>query len=263
MSTLMTSFLGSSNDISNYYKEALRKNIPVYSPNINQSMQYFTSTNGGIMFPLTAVKGLGEVKARDLIAERLKGKFESFKDFVIRTKNIIPLVIVNNLIYSGALDEFGLTKKAMIESAKLHIELLDYEGIPGLKAVNYSLEEYSYGVLLEQEKDVLGINIKYDFFKQFANIYQSKHLEYIKDARINMKIKTIGIIHSIRETKTKNNELMAFATLEDNMSKIDITLFPRVYNRYSDLKDGMILIVFGMVNMRNQLQIVVDDIQII
>jgi DNA polymerase-3 subunit alpha len=78
-----------------------------------------------------------------------------------------------------------------------------------------------------------------------------------------MKIKTIGIIHSIRETKTKNNELMAFATLEDNMSKIDITLFPRVYNRYSDLKDGMILIVFGMVNMRNQLQIVVDDIQII
>jgi DNA polymerase-3 subunit alpha len=70
MSTLMTSFLGSSNDISNYYKEALRKNIPVYSPNINQSMQYFTSTNGGIMFPLTAVKGLGEVKARDLIAER-------------------------------------------------------------------------------------------------------------------------------------------------------------------------------------------------
>ena len=263
MSTLMTSFLGSSNDISNYYKEALRKNIPVYSPNINQSMQYFTSTNGGIMFPLTAVKGLGEVKARDLIAERLKGKFESFKDFVIRTKNIIPLVIVNNLIYSGALDEFGLTKKAMIESAKLHIELLDYEGIPGLKAVNYSLEEYSYGVLLEQEKDVLGINIKYDFFKQFANIYQSNHLEYIKDARINMKIKTIGIIHSIRETKTKNNELMAFAILEDNMSKIDITLFPRVYNRYSDLKDGMILIVFGMVNMRNQLQIVVDDIQII
>lgn len=263
MSTLMTSFIGSSNDINNYYKEALRKNIKVYGPNINQSMSYFISVDNAILFPLTSVKGLGEVKAKELLAERMNGKFNSFKDFVVRTKNILPLAIVYNLIYSGALDEFGLTKKAMIDSAKLHIDLLDYEGIPGIKEVKYTDEEYAYGVLLEQEKDVLGINIKYDFFKQFANIYQTKHLEYIKDATVNMAIKTIGIIHSIREIKTKNNELMAFATLEDNMSKIDITLFPRVYNRYSDLKDGMILIISGMVNMRNQLQIVVEDIQII
>ena len=151
----------------------------------------------------------------------------------------------------------------MIESAKLHIDLMDYEGIPGMKSVAYTDEEYSYGILLEKEKEVIGLNIKYDFFKQYAGIYKSKNLIYIKDVKENMPIRTLGILTKVREITTKSNELMAFATLEDNMSKIDITLFPRVYNRYSDLKDGMILIVFGMVNMRNQLQIVVDDIQII
>ena len=62
-------------------------------------------------------------------------------------------------INSGALDEFGLTKQAMIESAKLHIDLMDYEGIPGMKSVAYTDEEYSYGILLEKEKEVIGLNI--------------------------------------------------------------------------------------------------------
>lgn len=263
MSTLMTTFIGSSTDIICYYKEALRKNIKVIGPNINESLNYFTSVNKQILFPLTIIKGLGEVKAKEIIDERLKGKFTSFKDFIIRTKDIIPFSLVNNIIYSGALDEFGLTKKAMIETAKLHIDLIDYENIPGMKSVMYTDEEYAYGILLENEKDVLGFNIKYNFFKQFGNIYKSKNLSYIKDAKENMQIRTLGIITKIKEIKTKNNELMAFAELEDDLNNIEMTLFPRTYNKYTNLTIGSIVIITGTVNLRNKLQIVVDDIQII
>ncbi len=263
MSTLMTTFIGSNSDIVSYYKEALRKNIDVLGPNINESLNYFASVNNKILFPLTIIKGLGEVKAKEIMDERLKGKFTSFKDFLIRTKDIIPFSLINNIIYSGALDCFNLTKKAMIESAELHINLLDYEGIPGMKGVTYTDEEYSYGVLLEKEKEVLGLNIKYNFFKQYASIYESKKLIFIKDAKENMQIRTLGILTKIREIKTKNNELMAFATLEDNMNEIELTLFPRIYNRLQNLTIGSIVIITGMVTMRNKLQIVVDDIQII
>ena len=144
MSTLMSTFIGSNNDIVSYYKEALRKNIGVMGPNINESLNYFASVDNKILFPLTIIKGLGEVKAKEIMEERLKGKFESFKDFLIRTKDIIPFSLINNIIYSGALDSFKLTKKAMIESAKLHIDLVDYEDIPGMKGVTYTDEDYQY-----------------------------------------------------------------------------------------------------------------------
>lgn len=263
MSTLMSTFIGSNNDIVSYYKEALRKNIGVIGPSINESLNYFASVDNKILFPLTIIKGLGEVKAKEIMEERLKGKFESFKDFLIRTKDIIPFSLINNIIYSGALDSFKLTKKAMIESAKLHIDLVDYEDIPGMKGVTYTDEEYPYGILLEKEKEVLGLNIKYNFFKQYAHIYQTKHLAYIKDAKENMQIRTLGILSKIREIKTKKDELMAFALIEDNMNEIELTIFPRVYNRYPNLTIGSIVIITGVVTKRNNLQIVVDDIQII
>jgi DNA polymerase-3 subunit alpha len=263
MSTLMTTFIGSSNDIQAYYKEALKKNIGVLGPRINESLNYFISVENKILFPLTIIKGLGEVKVKEIIEERLKGKFTSFKDFLVRTKDIIPFSLMNNIIYSGALDEFKLTKKAMIESAKLQLDLMDYADIPGMKQVTYTDEEYPYGTLLEKEKEVIGLNIKYNFFRQYAHIYKSKNLMYIKDIKENMQVRTLGILSSMRIIKTKKDEDMAFAVLEDNMSSIELTLFPNVFNRYQDLRTGVIVIISGTVQMRSKLQIVVNDIQII
>ena len=71
------------------------------------------------------------------------------------------------------------------------------------------------------------------------------------------------ILNYTREITTKSNELMAFASLEDNMNEIELTIFPRVYNRYQPITLGSIVIISGTVTMRNKLQIVVDDIQII
>ena len=263
MSTLMTTFIGSSNDIQAYYKEALKKNIGVLGPRINESLNYFISVDNKILFPLTIIKGLGEVKVKEIIEERLKGKFTSFKDFLVRTKDIIPFSLMNNIIYSGALDEFKLTKKAMIESAKLQLDLMDYADIPGMKQVTYTDEEYPYGTLLEKEKEVIGLNIKYNFFRQYAHIYKSKNLMYIKDIKENMQVRTLGILSSMRIIKTKKDEDMAFAVLEDNMSSIELTLFPNVFNRYQDLRTGVIVIITGTVQMRSKLQIVVNDIQMI
>lgn len=262
-STLMTSFLGSESDILLYSKEALKKKIPLLSPNINLSQSYFLSYKGSIIFPLTIIKGLGEVKTKELIEERNKKEFSSFKDFIIRTKNLLPISVVYNIIYSGALDDFKITKKAMIENAKLHIEMLDYENMPGIKPINYTNEEYSYGELLEKEKEVLGINIKYNFFLKYTSLYKTKNLKHIGDAIVDSYIKTLGIIKDIKVIQTKNKDDMAFATLEDDVNKIELTLFPRIYNQFLNIKNGMIIIVSGNVSMRNQLQIVVEDIEIL
>ena len=85
----------------------------------------------------------------------------------------------------------------------------------------------------------------------------------IKDIKENMQVRTLGILSSMRIIKTKKDEDMAFAVLEDNMSSIELTLFPNVFNRYQDLRTGVIVIITGTVQMRSKLQIVVNDIQII
>ena len=60
--------------------------------------------------------GLGLVKVTEILKEREKGEFKDFEDFVVRTKNIISASLLENIIYSGALDCFKKTKKSMIEN---------------------------------------------------------------------------------------------------------------------------------------------------
>ena len=56
---------------------------------------------------------------------------------------------------------------------------------------------------------------------------------------------------------------MAFATLEDNNDSIELTLFPEVYARYNQIEENNIVIIYGNVTMRNNLQIIVNDIKIV
>lgn len=107
MSTLMTSFMGSSSEMLEYTKEATKKNVEVLNPNIKLSTDEFEVINGKIYFPLSIIKGLGEIKTKQCIEERTKAKFKGYEDFVERTKDFLAISLLENIIYSGALDDLG------------------------------------------------------------------------------------------------------------------------------------------------------------
>lgn len=263
LATLMTSVIGSDTDIKLYHQEALRKGLKVIGPNINYSGSEFKVLNSTIIFPLSVIRGLGIVKVTELLEERNKGKFTTFEDFVKRTKDILGGALIENVIYSGALDEFGLTKKDMIDTYQQILDRLSYDFIEGFIAPSYSNQEFTYGELLEQEKNVIGINLKYNFFNQYIKLYDERKLVKIKDITENRYVQTLGIIEFIRVINTKNNEPMAFITLNDEVGKIDLTLFPSVYQKYQNLRQGLIVIVKGSVQRRKELQIVVNEIEYI
>lgn len=266
LSTLFTSVIGSESDIQAYYREATLFGIQVLGPDINRSTDHFLPTGKQIIFPLTSIRGLGTTKTAELLNERNKGPFTSFKDFIIRTKDIISLSVVSNIIYSGALDGFGLTKKAMIESGKKHLDLLDYEGLPGIFEVKYTSEEFSYGELTEREKEVIGINLKYNFFVQYSSIYQERGLIKIKDLKNGMHIHTLGVLKNVKIVSTKNNEKMAICKLEDDLTQIDMVIFPKVFNSISGLSVGVIIEAIGNVELNernNNLQLIANEIRII
>ena len=263
MSTLMTSFMGSSSEMLEYTKEATKKNVEVLNPNIKLSTDEFEVINGKIYFPLSIIKGLGEIKTKQCIEERTKAKFKGYEDFVERTKDFLAISLLENIIYSGALDDFGLTKKAMIENLKSIIDRSNYGFIKDMIKTDYTDEEFSYGILLEKELEVIGINIKYNFYQQFASFYSKYNLVKIANLSENKEARTIGTVKRVRETKTKNNETMAFVEITDDTSNIEIVLFPMIYQQIGKLQNGMILMISGKTQKRMTLQIIVDRFKII
>lgn len=263
LSTLMSSVQGSDSDILEYYQEALRKKIKVLPPMINDSKDYFMIKNQAILFPLSTIRGLGSIKTSQILEERLHGKFTSFEDFVKRTSGILSGGLIENVIYSGALDEFGLTKKAMMDNYQTIIDRMAYDFVENYVARVYDNEEFTYGELLDKEKLILGINLKYNFFYQYDYLYQKFNLLKISDVLEKQynRVKTLGIVKQLKMIKTKAGESMAFATLSDETANIELTLFPTTYNKYLRIKPGQLVIVTGNTQKRKDLQIIVDEIE--
>ncbi len=260
-STLMTSFMGSTTDILDYTKQLLAKNIKVNGPSINKSNDIFSVFDNEIYFPLSIIRGLGIVKTNEILIERKNKIFSDFEDFVNRCKNILSFSLIENVIYSGALDEFHLSKKAMIESYQRIIEKNTYTFIKDVVNKNYISEEYSYGILKEKELEVLGLNLQYDFFKQFSGLYEKYHMVKIAKLQVNRKSTTIGIIKKIKEIKTKQQESMAFMEIEDDISTIEVVVFPRTYQSSLPLTKDMIIMVTGNLQKREKMQLVADVIK--
>lgn len=260
-STLMTSFMQGSN-LESYTKELMKRNVKVNGPDINKSKEIFTVIKGEIYYPLTIIKGLGIVKVEEIIKERTKGLFNSFNDAIIRLKDVINNSLMENLIYSGAFDQFGLTKKAMIESYQNIIEQSQYTFVKGLINVDYPTDEYNYGLLKAKELEILGINLKYNFFRQCEAIYQKNQMIKIIDIKENKHIRTMGVIEKVKETLTKQQEKMAFVEISDDTSKIEVVFFPKAYASSTPLQKGAIIMIDGMSQRRNDvLQVSVNYIK--
>ena len=264
LSVLMTNAVGSS-DVNKYYKEGLRKRIKFSYPNINKSTDQFIIDNHIVLFPLIVINSLGTVTIKQIIEERNKGLFTDFENFVLRTNGFLSDAVLENIIYSGALDIFGLTKKAMIENYKNIINKNQYSFLPNIVENKYTNEEYTYGYLLDKEYESIGINIKYNFFFQFNDIYIKDKLLKINQLEESLDhgypyVKTLGIIKDVKEIITKKNEKMAFMTLEDDTASIELVVFPKVYSKYFNVRKGQIVKVFGTVEKQPKLKLLVEEI---
>ncbi len=265
-STLMSSVIGSDSMMNEYISEARKRNINVLPPMVNYSGIIFESKNHQIIYPLIGITGLGAVKTQEIIEERQKGLFKDFEDFVVRTKNIISPTIVENIIYSGALDSFGLTKKAMVNNYKNILSKTQYAFINQLEllAIDYDIDEYPYGYLLEKEKEILGLNIKYNFMFEYEHLYQNSNIQKIIDAKNMPYAKILGVVKKIKESKTKKDEVMAFCTVYDDSDTIEVTIFPNQYEKLNNLSIGQVFEITGKIEKRkNQLQLIVDNMRVV
>lgn len=266
MCGLLTNAIGNEVKTSIYVSRAKRSNIKILSPSVNESTNKYFATEEGIRCPLAIIRNVGTAIASDIIREREKGKFEDFCDFVLRMQGTgVNRKVMVSLINAGSLS-FGYNKRTLIMN-------LD-------NVINYAEIAKDAG-MIKIEKPEIEIYEEYDK-KEFISLelktigfYLTEHpvSKYRLESPVNTSniplyfgknVKMIIMIGSIRETMTKNNDVMAFVSGNDEYGEASFTFFPKTYMKFNNIKVGNIIEVGGTVERRfDKYQIVVNNVKIL
>ena len=232
MTSLLDQSLGSHHTLSLIINECRKENVYVLNPSVNNSDLRFVIVNNKIYYSLLGILGIGYQIASAIVNERKEnGLYRDYVDFIARTKDFLNQRLFENLVFSGALDEFGLTKKQMIEDYEntLHrvnyIELFSGQLIPNTKRY----EEYSFAIVSEKEREVLGFNLKYNIFRLYDHEKQKMKAINISELKVGQYAKILAAVNKITKIKTKNNDEMAFIDLYDETDQISAVCFPSKY----------------------------------
>ena len=283
MAALLTSVLGDRAKIAVYVDECTQKNIRVLPPNVNESDIGFSVHDNEIRFGLKAVKNLGRGFIENIITERNKQKFTSFYDFCNRSycrdTNIRSL---ENLIKSGALDGLGANRKQMLESSKRFLDIvssketsidgqLDLFGVMTDNSAKQepelpNVKEFSQLELLEMEKDVTGMYFSGHPLAEYDNAIKAVNavtLNNIGSYSDGQKTDVFAMISKMRVITTKNNQQMAFVTLEDKYSSAELVVFPNILQEFGGLlQEGKILRFFVSVSIKgDEAKLICNSIQ--
>ena len=149
------------------------------------------------------------------------------------------------LIDAGALDEFSTQRLSMVASLEdafrygelVQIEdenqiMIDFDLVskPAMKMV----KEHA-GLRSLKERDVLGFYLTRHPIEDLRKQVDSSLSAIITLHEKRGFIKLLCTLERTREHRTKNNELMMFANGADESGKIDLVIFPSVYQKYKEL----------------------------
>lgn len=263
---------GDNEKIAQIIAECKRMEITVLAPDINESFENFAVIDDKtIRFGLLAIKNVGENAIKALIEERKNnGSFKSIGDFAERVHHKdMNKKTLESLIKCGAMDELG-ERNRLLAGAETILEYLRetkrmkeqgqqniFELNPSVGAVSYlklpSVEPAPDYDKLVWEKELLGLFISSHPLERFRDaLAKYTPIKELSAARNGYKIKTAGIISSMKKIITKNKKLMAFVNLEDFDGKMEIIVFPDAFEKNAALwQENKILAVAGKIDNRN------------
>lgn len=283
MAAQISSIMGDTNSVSLYIQECKRLGIEILPPDINKSYGKFTVLDGKIRFGLTAVKNVGINLIRAIVKGREIGEFTSFTDFVEKVEKVDSSAInkraIESLIKCGAMDSLGANRAQLLAIFEKVIDGVHADrkrNIEGQFSIfdtidnkdnedNLpSLKEFPQKILLSMEKDILGIYVSghplEPYKKELAMVSNITTPEIfgnldegsnnIIQAKDGQRIKIGGIIVEKKNKITRNNNMMAFISLEDMYGVIECIVFPKTYENYNNiLNEDELIVVEGRLSV--------------
>ena len=287
MAAVLSSEQGNADKLSHMLEECNAMNVPVLSPDVNESGADFTpvieeGTDGSIRFGMASIKGVGEGAALVIIEEREKeGPYESFRDFVTRhsDKNVNRRVM-EALIKTGGFDSIGEDRATLLHN--LDAELAEAESLrrdreAGQANLFGDLLEADAGIAdddkpennpskvpampmaekLGYEKALLGFYISGHPMDAYAGLDLAIDTFQNPDELVNFDDRTsfrlAGIVSglSIKYTR-KDSRQMAVFNLATRSHSYEMIMFPDPYEKNgARLEDGKLCLIHGLIGRRN------------
>lgn len=264
---LLTNSIGNEYKTNTYLNRARKAGIKVLSPSINDSNSlYYVDDNGNIRCPLSIISNVGTSISNDIIKEREKGMFTDFCDFVVRmNKSGVNKRVLTNLINAGAFP-FEHNKRSLIEALDNVINYSEIAGdSPLIEVEKPAIEEYpeyDKNELINLELKTMGIYLTDHPISKYRINYNINSMNI--NNYFDKNVKLVVLISKIKETTTKNNDVMAFIKANDEYGDIDLTIFPTIYKKFNNIKEGNIIEILGRVEKRyDKYQVIVNNINIL
>ena len=283
MAALLTSVIHNPGKVAEYILVCRNMGIRILSPDINEGEAGFSVSNGSIRYALTAIRAIGRPVIDALVKEReARGPYTNIKDFITRLSGEVNKKAMENFIKAGAFDSLGGTRKQFmcvyvqimdsIQQDKKNnmagqMSLFDLVGEDQKEEFDVKLPdvgEYPKELKLSFEKEVLGIYISGHPLEEYQDIWEkhitAKTAEFVLDEESGETAvgdgsrATIGGMIADKTIKyTKDNKVMAFLKLEDLVGSVEVIVFPKSYEKYTDkLKEENKVFISGRVSAEDE-----------
>lgn len=282
MAALMTSVIDNPSKVAEYILTCRSIGIEVLPPDVNSGEIDFSVQDGKIRYALTAIKSVGRPITEAMTEERrARGPFTNLKDFITRmTEHDINKRVIEHCIKAGALDSLGGTRKQFMavytqimerivhdkkNSMAGQMTLFDIVSDDHKEEFDVPLPkigEYEKEMLLQFEKEVLGVYVSGHPLEQWQELWRrtisNTSLDFLVDEetgepKVNDGGSAVigGMVIGKNVKYTKNNEAMAFVTIEDLVGTLEIIVFPKSYVQYQALlQDDAKVFVRGRVSVK-------------
>lgn len=254
MANVLNNTIGSSQMI-NYIKYAKERGVITVKPDINLSDVKFVLSKKGLVMPFNAITSIGNIVASQIVEERkLRGAFVSYENFIERT-SFLSESVKKALVYSGALDSFGKSKKYMAGDDNTKIVELEHDITAAFdKLVAKKIfSEYDFQTLKDKEKEYLGINLEYNIFNGIDEIIKKYKPISLSNVKLNSEARLVVAISEYKEITTKKNDKMLVGHFEDLSSNKRFVIFPNTYSTLDKpIKKDSLYYVLGKLEMDNK-----------
>jgi DNA polymerase-3 subunit alpha len=274
MAAVLSADMQNTDKVVILIEDCRQMDLPIVLPDVNVSEFKFTvDMKNHVVYGLGAIKGLGEGPVQAILDARNEGgPFEDLFDFCAR----VDLRKVNRraleaLIRSGAMDSLGTHRAALmacqdeaVKAAEQHVKnqnsgMMDlFGGMPGSDAspeedvyADYvAIKPWTEKVRLQAEKETLGLYLQGHPIDE----YEAELRHMAKDPLVALQPskndqKLAGLVVGLRTMKSRRGDTIAFVTLDDRTSRIEVSVFGETYEKYRNIimKDT-VLVVEGEVS---------------
>ncbi|MCA9523500.1 MAG: DNA polymerase III subunit alpha [Myxococcales bacterium] len=261
MAALLTCDKENSDKVVKFIAEAKQMSISVLPPDVNESMEDFTVSEGKIRFGLGAVKNVGASAIESMIEGRASGPYASLFDFCERVDlRKVNKRVLEQLVKCGAFDFTDEPRAQLfvsIESAIERGQKAQHDrdtgqiNLFGLLAPTpaASREERPREVemtpewpdkeLLAYEKEAIGFYITAHPLDRYGNEikrYTTAEIATLETLANQTQVVLAGAVVGLRERRLKSGKgTMAFLQLEDKTGQVEVIVFSRVYEQFGAL----------------------------